>query len=204
MSLFLHIPASLNPTARVAAFNAAFGHPLRQVDHRGRPVSGIETKQYEDVPAANGDGRVILVTCLYHLTDAAEDAVDGCLLYSYRGAVAAGIIEHPLDEKGEPIAIEPDLRTVTEALPHQTRVDIAREFASEQAADGFLGAVGKNRGAVEARKAPDGRIAMRGVAEEMPIASLDGGAKILKREDIKDWPAWDGAKPPSGGFGRGA
>lgn len=203
MSLYLHIPAALDPARRIAAFNAAFGHPRPLVDRRGRPVSGIETKQYEDVPAANRDGRVILVTCLYHLTDAAEEAVAGCFLYSFAGAVAAGLIEPPLDEDGKPIAVEPDLRTVTQALDHQTGVDIAREFLSEEAADQFLGAVGKGRGNVEARKAPDGRIAMRGVAEEMPIASLDGGAKILKRQDIASWPAWDGAKPPSDGFGTG-
>jgi hypothetical protein len=197
MSLYLHIPDSLDPATRVAAFNAAFGHPLPQVDRDGNPVPGIATTQLSDVPAANGDGVVLEVSSLYHQPPDAEDAIDGATLYSLRGAVAAGIVEHPRNEVGELETLDPDPRIIADAVPHQTEVFISQELADEAELDAVLVKVGKTKGDVEAVKDPvSGKVAIKGVAEEMPVAALDDGAKLIKSDTTKDWPKVDGTKDP--------
>lgn len=198
MSLYLHIPATLNPETRLSAFNAAFGHPLPQVNSKGKPVQGIATKQLNDIPAANKDGVVIEVSTLYHMPPAAEKAIDGCPLYSEFGAIMAGLIE-----PSEDWVPAPDMRTITEALPHQTGVAIWREFPTEKAADDFISAIGKEKTAVEMKKDPQGtKTVIKGVAEEMPVAALDDGAKIAESDKVKDWTPMEGSKPPViGGIG---
>jgi hypothetical protein len=196
--LYLHIPLTLDPASRIAALNAAFGHPLAQVDENGNPSKNpVQTRQFDDIEAANGDGRVVLIDTLYHLPPAAEKSADGCALYSLRGAVLAGIIPEP---EGKP-DLEPDLRTIAETMPHQDGVNIIRKFADATEAEAFLVAVGKETKDVEAKIDPQsGAVAVKGVAEEMPIAALDDGAEVIEKEMTQDWPKVPGAKDPSGGF----
>lgn len=198
MSVYLHIPAAKNPPAVLAAVNAAYGHPLPQVDRRGNPAKDpVETVQWPHEPAANGDGVVVMISVLYHIPGDAATAAAGCTVYDLLGAIMAGIIAAPTDDEGEPLPLpEPDLRPITEALPHQSNVTLFRELPDIDALTASLQPLGLGISDVHARVDPvSGRVAMRGIADHMPMAILTAGVVIADPAEAMQWDPVEGSMP---------
>ena len=194
MKLCLLFP-QIDAQTRVTLINNHFGAPFQQVNIKGETVVGVlNTSMFSSYPALNGAGLVLELPGVYHIP---PELISGCVLFSERGAILNGIIETPLDDKGKPIIPSADVKTLTQSLSHQTMVSLHAIFDNEQTADAFIVGIGKEKSDYEMKKDDTkDKVAVKGYAEDVPLAALDQGVKIADPVEIKDWKPVSGSKPP--------